>query len=66
MRNDKERIENSGAHTMSEQEYITLKDGTKVPADDFWLYAPTWLVMKFSEPVGVKTSPVSPSNQGTP
>ena len=30
---------------------ITLKDGTEVPADDFWLYAPTWLIQKFAEPV---------------
>jgi hypothetical protein len=23
---------------------IVLKDGTEVPADDFWLYAPTWFI----------------------
>lgn len=31
--------------------YITLKTGEKIPADDFWLYAPTWLVKKFAEPI---------------
>jgi hypothetical protein len=30
---------------------IVLKDGTKVPADDFWLYAPTWMICKYGEPV---------------
>lgn len=31
--------------------YITLKDGTEVPADDFWIYAPWWFVKKFAEPI---------------
>lgn len=36
---------------VSERKYITLKTGEEIPADDFWLYAPTWLIMKFGEPV---------------
>lgn len=36
---------------------IFLKDGTVVPADDFWLYAPTWVALKYGEPVRQKTPP---------
>jgi hypothetical protein len=30
--------------TATKQSVVVLKDGTEVPADDFWLYAPTWFV----------------------
>jgi hypothetical protein len=34
------------------RDVITLIDGTEVPADDFWLYAPTWMILKYAEPIG--------------
>lgn len=38
-------------------EYIKLKDGREIPSDDFWIYAPTWLIRKYSEPAYVKSRP---------
>jgi len=45
---------------MADEEYVTLKDGTQVPVEDFWLRAPMWLIQKFAEPIGRQPDDVPP------
>lgn len=36
---------------------IKMKDGSEIPADDFWLYAPMSVILRCSEPVYIKPDP---------